>query len=75
MRTALHRFEDTVLRLLPRATAQAACTDSFYEYRCACCGTCGSGNRQQRVCRYCNGTKSCSGWLCTSTRCAKTCPC
>ncbi len=81
MRTALTQLEKATsrilpARLLPAVTAEAACTEYFYEYRCNanCCTVCGgSYKRQRRNCRYCNGVKSCSTWSCTTTVCSGRC--
>ena len=61
--------------VLPRATAAAACSESFVEKRCVCnlcAATCTRGGMQSRVCQYCNGVKRCAGWLCSAGTCAKT---
>jgi hypothetical protein len=83
MRTALTQLEKATsrilpARLLPAVTAEAACTEYFYEYRCdyGCCTGCSlNQKRQRRNCRICNGVKSCSTWACTTVNCNTRCPC
>lgn len=54
------RFEAAAAAVLPHVTAQAACTDGWWQYRCVSCGVCKC--RQRRWCRACNGTITCGGW-------------
>jgi hypothetical protein len=70
MNTLLKRL---AARLLPEITAEAACTETFYEYSCKCVG-CGTPARQiRRGCRYCNGAKACSAWTETGKTCSASC--
>jgi hypothetical protein len=64
MKDGLSRLTDRLARLvLPRTTAQAACTEYFNEYRSIACSDCTAMVcRQRRSCRYCDGRKSCSAW-------------
>jgi hypothetical protein len=55
-----HRFGAVVTAVLPRVTAQAACTEGWWQYRCVTCGGCKC--RQRRWCRACNGVVTCGGW-------------
>jgi hypothetical protein len=70
MRTGLLRLAALVL---PTVTAEAACTDPYYEYRCICQTCTTYARRQRRTCRLCNGTKTCSAWVwngnCTTKCC------
>ena len=58
--------------VLPRATAQAACTESWFEYRCICCGCSRPMCRQRRSCRACDGRKLCTSWTTIGT-CSGSC--
>jgi hypothetical protein len=70
MRTALKR---AAARLLPEITAEAACTEYFYEYRCVCTGCTTPVRRDRRQCRVCDGVKRCSAWTRIGTCGAASC--
>jgi hypothetical protein len=64
MQHRLSGLTDRLARLvLPRTTAQAACTEYFNEYETVACSRCAPlVCRNKRTCHYCNGKKSCSAW-------------
>jgi hypothetical protein len=49
---------------LPTLEAHAACTESWYQYKCTGCNGCGTScRRYRRSCRACNGVVTCGGWV------------
>jgi hypothetical protein len=58
------RFAGSLARLLlPKATAQASCPETWYEYYTTACGDCTPLKcRKRRFCKWCNGKITCGPW-------------